>query len=52
MIATKSKLEDQLKAKLKKFRTNGLFAKDARIQGSNLTESKGEIENIMSLKDN
>jgi hypothetical protein len=52
MIARKSKFEGQLRVRLKKFRTNGLSAKDTWIQGSNLTESKGEIEKMMSLKDN
>jgi len=43
---------DQLRVKLKKFKTNDFFAKSAHIQGSNSIENKSEIEEIRSLKAN
>ena len=51
-IARKSNFGGQLKAKLKKFRTNDFFAKGARIQGSNSIKNIGEIKENRSLKVN
>jgi hypothetical protein len=51
-ITRKSKFGGQLRVKLKKLKTKNLFTKDARIQGLNSIENKGEIEEIRSLKVN
>jgi hypothetical protein len=48
----KSKFRGLLRVKLKKFKTNDLFAKGTLIQGPNSVENKGEIEEIRSLKVN
>jgi hypothetical protein len=48
----KSKFGGQLRAKMKKFKTNDLFVKDAWIQEPNPIESSGEIIEIRSLNDN
>jgi hypothetical protein len=42
----------QLRVKLKKFRTQDLFAKGTRIQEPNSVKNMGEIEEIRSLKVN
>jgi len=48
----KSKFGGQLRAKMKKFKTNDLFVKDAWIQEPNPIESRGEIIEIRSLNEN
>jgi hypothetical protein len=42
----------QLRAKLKKFKTNDVFAKDMWIWGPNSIKNRGKIEEIISLKVN
>ena len=44
-------LESQLRANLKKLKTKDLFAKDARIEGSNSVANRGEIKKIRIIKD-
>jgi hypothetical protein len=51
-ITRKSKFKGQLKAKLKKFKTNDLFAIDTSTRGLNLVEKGIEIEEIKHLKVN
>jgi hypothetical protein len=51
-IARKLKFSGQLRAKLMKFKTTDLFALGAWIQGSNLVENMGVIEEIKSLNAN
>ena len=41
-----------IKGKIEEIQTNDLFAKSVWIQGLNLVENKGEIEEIQSLKVN
>jgi hypothetical protein len=44
-------LGSQLRANLKKLKTKDLFAKDARIEGSNSVANRGEIKKIRIIKD-
>jgi hypothetical protein len=41
-----------IKGKIEEIQTSDLFAKSVWIQGLNLVENKGEIEEIQSLKVN
>jgi hypothetical protein len=50
-IVRKSKFRSQLRANLKKLKTKDLFAKDARIEGSNSVANRGEIKKIRIIKD-